>query len=114
MPPERVVDLLGLDLELLGVRDHLPRRPGMVRHRLDAIGAGRHNLKYARLGIGALCLADLDPHRVAGDPALDEDDIAVVAGDSGATEGERVDGDGELVAAMRASGGATGLVHGHW
>ena len=40
-PPQRVVDLLGLDLELALVRQDLPRRARVARRaRLDALRAG--------------------------------------------------------------------------
>ena len=54
--PQRVVDLLGLDLELLLVRQHLPRRARMLgRGRLDAVGRRLEDLDRARLGVARAC-----------------------------------------------------------
>ena len=42
-----------------------------------AVGRGREDLDRARLGVGALGLADHGAHAVAGQRAGDEDDVAV-------------------------------------
>ena len=109
---QRVADLLVLDLELALVGQHLPRRAGMVGDGRDAIGRGLEDLDRARLGVGALGLADDRAHAVARHGAGDEHDVAVAAGDAVAAVGERVDGELELIAARGAGRGCRGGGHG--
>ncbi len=84
---------------------HLPRRAGVVGARRDAVGRRLDDLDGARLGVGALGLADDGAHAVAGNGAGHEHDIAVTARDAVAAVGERVDRQLELVAARRAEPG---------
>ena len=107
---QRVVDLLGLDRELAFVGQHLPGRARMVGGGRDALGRGLEQLDDAGVAVGALGLEHARPHAVAGDRALDEDDVAVGARDAGAPEGEGVDGQLELVAG--AGTGASRLLGG--
>ena len=72
----------------------------MVGHRRDPVGAGLEDLHRARLGVGPLALADDRAHAVAGNGAGDEHHVAVDARHAGAAEGERVDRQLELVAAL--------------
>ena len=95
---QRVVDLLGLDRELALVGQHLPGRARVVGGGRDALGRGLEQLDHAGVAVGALGLEHARPHAVAGDRARDEDDVAVGARDAVAPEGERVDGQLELVA----------------
>ena len=95
---QRVLDLLGLDRELALVGQHLPGRARMVGGGRDALGRGLEQLDHAGVAVGALGLEHARPHAVAGDRARDEDDVAVGARDAVAPEGERVDGELELVA----------------
>ena len=74
---QRVLDLLLLDLELALVGQHLPRRARVVGDLGDAVGRGLEDLDRARLGVGALGLADHGADAVAGHGAGDEDDVAV-------------------------------------
>ena len=67
-PGQRLLDLLGLDLELALVGQHLPRRAGVVGDLGQAVGRGLEDLDRARLGVGALGLADDGADAVAGQP----------------------------------------------
>ena len=111
-PRQRVRDLLGLDLELALVREHLPRRARVVGDLRDAVRRGLEDLDRAGLGVGLLGLADDGAQAVAGHPARHEDDVAVTARDAVAAVGERIDGELELVAAAGAGEGGRGR-HGH-
>ena len=73
----------------------------MIGDRRDAVRAGLEDLDRARLRVGPLALADHRPHAVAGHGAGDEHDVAVGARDARAAEGERVDRQLQLVAALR-------------
>ena len=109
MRAQRVVDLLGLDLELALVGQHLPRRARMVGDRRDPLGARLEDLDRARLGVGALALRDDRADAVARDRVADEHDVAVEPRDARAAVGERVDAQVELVAARGAGrGGGSG------
>uniref|UniRef100_A0A6J5ZKM2 Unannotated protein n=1 Tax=freshwater metagenome TaxID=449393 RepID=A0A6J5ZKM2_9ZZZZ len=78
-PPQRVLDLLALDLKLALVGEHLPRSAGMVGERLDPVGAGLNHLEWPRLRKCALALCHFDPHEVAGNGVANEDHVAAVA-----------------------------------
>jgi hypothetical protein len=110
-PGQRLLDLRGLDLELALVGQHLPRRARVVGDLRQAVGRGLEDLDRARLGVGALGLADDRAHPIAGQRARHEDDVAVAARDAVAAVGERIDGQVELVAAARAGGGWGGGGH---
>src|SRR6202020_1089240 len=110
-PPQRLVDLRLLELELALVWKHLPRRSGMVGEGRDPVRARHQHLDGARLGVGALALADHRADAIARDRALDEHDIAVQACDAGAAVRERVDPQLELVAALRAGLFGFGRLH---
>ncbi len=103
-PAQGVADLLGLDLELALVGEHLPRRARVVGDGRDPVGRRLEDLDRARLGVRALGLADDGAHAVAGQRAGDEDDVAVQPRDAVAPVGEGVDGQLELGAAGRARG----------
>ncbi len=100
-PLQRLADLGGLDLELALVRQHLPGGARVRRGGRDAVGRGLEHLDRARLGVGALGLADDRAHAVARHGAGDEDDVALEPGDAVAAVGQRVDGQLEHVAARR-------------
>ena len=100
--PQRVVDLLGLDRDLALVGQHLPRRARMRGDRLDALRAGLEQRDGARLGVGLLALGHHRAHAVAGHGVAHEDDVAVAARHAGAAEGEAVDRQLELLAALDA------------
>ena len=103
-PAQGVADLLGLDLELAVVGEHLPRRAGMVGDRRDPVGRRLEHLDRPRLGVRALGLADDGAHAVARQRAGDEDDVSVEPRDAVPAVGERVDGELEL----RPAGGPRG------
>ncbi len=108
---ERLADLVLLDLELARVAEHLPRGAGMVGRGGDAVGARLEDLERPGLGVGALSLVDAGPDAVAGEGAVDEDDVAAGRpGDPGAAEGEGVDLELELVA-DRDAGRRVGEIH---
>ena len=107
-PRQRLADLLGLDLELALVRQHLPRRARVVGARRDPVGRRLEHLDRARLGVRALGLPDHRPHAVAGHGAGHEHDVAVAARDAVAAVGERVDRQLQLVAARRPGLGGGG------
>ena len=90
----------------------------MVGQRRDPLGAGLEHLQRARVRVAALALVDDGAHAVPGDRARDEDDVAA-RGRAGrslaargihaaqprdplAAEGERVDPQLQLVAALRS------------
>ena len=84
----------------------------MVGDRLDAVGRGFEDLDGARLGVGALGLADDGAHAVARDRAGDEDHVAVLpARDAVAAVREAVDGQLELGPARGPGGGGGGGRH---
>jgi hypothetical protein len=102
-PLERVADLRLLLLELALVREHLPRRAGMRRGRLDALRARLDELDQLGLGPRALRLADARTDAVARHRAAHEDDVARLgARDARAAVGEPVDRELELVTAPGA------------
>jgi hypothetical protein len=98
--PQRVLDLVGLDRQLLVVGQDLPGHPGVLGPRGDAVGARRDDLEQARLPVGALALGDLGADPVAREGAGDEEHVAVVAGDAVAAVGKAVDGDLDLLPAL--------------
>src|SRR3954471_17476987 len=102
---QRVVHLLRLDLQLALVRDDLPRRTGVVRARRHAVRRGLDDLDGARLGVGALGLADDGADAIARHRAGHEDDVAVQARDAVPAVREGVDGELELVPAGGAARG---------
>jgi hypothetical protein len=69
----------------------------VVGDGLDAVGRGLEDGERAGLGVGALALGDDRAHAVARDGAGNEDDVAVVACDAVASEGEAVDAQVELL-----------------
>ena len=99
-PLERVAYLRLLLLELALVGQHLPGRARMRRHRLDAVRARLDQLDQLGLGPGALRLPDPSAHAVARHGAADEHDVARLrARDTGASVGEAIDAEFELIAA---------------
>ena len=108
---QRIAHLLGLDLELALVAEHLPRRAGVVGDRFDPVGSRREDLGRSCLGVGALALADHGPHPVARQAPGDEHDVVVQPGDAGAAVGERVDRQLDLVTPLgpRRRGCASGV-----
>ena len=114
-PPQRVVDLRTLDLELALVGEHLPRDAGMVGARRDPLGAGLEDLHGAGVRVAALALVHDRAHAVARDGPGDEHDVAAVAQprDALAAEGERIDAQLELVSPLRARRGEGGDIDSH-
>jgi hypothetical protein len=98
--------LLGLDLQLALVRQHLPGHARMLGKRLDPLGARHEQLDGARMRVGALALDDQRAHAVTGNGARDEHHIAAlaVARNPLAAVGERVDLELELLPALRPRG----------
>jgi hypothetical protein len=90
-PPQRIVDLLVLDLELARVGELLPRRARMVGERRDAVRAAFQQLDRPRLRVGALAVTYASAHEIAGEGPVDEHDVAVAARDAGAAKRHRVD-----------------------
>ena len=78
--------------------------PGWSADRRDPLGARLEHLQRARVRVAALALVDDRAHAIAGDGAGDEHHIPAVAQprDALAAEGQRVDLQLELVAALRA------------
>ena len=96
---ERVANLGLLLLELALVRQHLPRRARVGRHRLDAVGARLQQLDQLGLRPRALRLSDPHAHAVTGNGAADEHDVSGLgARDPRPAIGETVNGHIELVA----------------
>ena len=106
-PAQSVIDLLLLDLELALVAEDLPGCAGMLGERRDPLRTRLKDLDRSRLGVGALGLRHDGEHAIARNPALDEHDVAVAAGDPGAAVGERIDRQLELIAA-RGTGRSRG------
>ncbi len=104
-PPQRILHLLGLDLQLALVGQHLPRDSRMGRLRGYALGAWTHDLNSPRMCIASLALAHNRPHRVAGNGARHEHHIAALAVACNALTavGEPVDRQLKLIAPLRAS-----------
>src|ERR1700744_1752251 len=95
-PPQRVLDLGLLLGQLALVGEALPGRAGTRLAAGDAavgqaVGAGAEQLDGARLGEALLAFRHLGEDAVARQPAGDEEDEAVGAGDAAAAEGQRVD-----------------------
>jgi hypothetical protein len=101
-PPQRLVDLGALDLELALVGENLPGHAGVVRHRGEPLGARIEHLEGACVGIAALALVHDRPHAVARDGARDEHDVPAVSQprDALAAIRERVDLELELIPAV--------------
>ncbi len=106
-PPQRIVDLGALDLELSLVGKHLPGNARMVGHGLDPLGARLEHLQRARVRIVALALVHHRAHAVAGDRARHEHHIPALAQprDPLTAEGERLDLKLEHIAALGARRG---------
>ena len=104
-PPQRVVDLLLLDLQLALVGQHLPRRARMVGDRRDPLRARLEDLDGARLGVVRAWTCPRPRARGRRGSRRHEHDVAVEPRDAGAAERERVDRQLELVAARRAAAG---------
>ena len=101
-PPQRLVDLLLLDLELALVAELLPGSAGMGGLRRHPVGPRLEHLDGARVGVAALALAHAGADEVARERAVDEHDVAAVgARDARAAEGQRADAQLELVADRR-------------
>ena len=100
-PPERVAHLLLLRLELCVVGKVLEAAAAASRvvraGGLDAFRARLDDLDGKRLRVTALDLRNACTHRVAGQPAPDEDDESIQPRDAVATESERVDVELELL-----------------
>ena len=98
---QRVADLRLLVLELALVGEVLPAAAAAVAEvrarRLDVIRPERERLDADRLAVPLLDLDDARADAIAGQPAGDEDDDAIVPRDAAPTEGERVDRELELV-----------------
>ncbi len=109
-PPQRVLGLPLLDLELALVGEHLPRHARVVGERGDPLGARLEHLQRAGVSVGALALVHERTHAVAGDGAGDEHHVTVLAQarHALAAVGERVDGQLELLAALGPSAHAEG------
>ena len=107
-PLERVVDLGVLVPHLLGVVEVLPGAAAAdaeVRAaRLHPARAGLEQLDRAGLGVAALELRDAGAHAVAGKRPRDEDHQLAVPGDAAAAVGERVDGEVDLLTAVKGDG----------
>jgi hypothetical protein len=102
-PPQRVVNLLRLDLELALVAQHLPGRTGVIGKRRDLVEPRLEQRRHAGLGVGALALVHARAHQIPREAAVDEHDVAARgARDAGAAEGERVDAQRQLIADRRA------------
>ena len=105
---QSVVDLGRLVANLLGVVEVLPRAAtadAEVRAaRLHPAGAGLQELDRAGLGVAALQLRDARPHAVARKRTRDEDHQLAVPGDAAAAVGEGVDGEVDLLTAMKGDG----------
>jgi hypothetical protein len=90
---------------LLGVVEVLPRAPAAHAEvgaaRRHPARAGLEHLDRERLGVPALELRDAGPHPVAGERPRDEDDELAVAGDAAAAEGQAVDLEVDLLAAVK-------------
>src|SRR5262249_30256199 len=78
-PPQRLVDLVPLDLELALVGEHLPGHAGMRGTRRDPLRARLEQLERARVRVAALAPVHDGPHAVAGDGVGDEHDVAALA-----------------------------------
>jgi hypothetical protein len=98
---EGVGDLrvLGRDLRLVGevLEAAAPAGRVVLAGRLHAGRTRLDDLEGDRLGVVSLHLRDLRAHRVAREPAADEDDEAVQARDAVPAVGERVDREVELL-----------------
>ncbi len=116
-PPQGILGLGLLDLELALVGEHLPGHARVIRERGDPLGAGVQHLERAGVGVVALALVDHRAHAVAGDGARDEHHVAALAQarDALAPVGERIDRQLELLAALgpgSARGGRTRVAGG--
>ena len=74
----------------------------MIGERRHAIGRGLEQLDEAGMGVAALALRDDGAHTIPGHAAGHEHDVTAVvhAGDALTAEGERVDRQLELLAAI--------------
>jgi hypothetical protein len=107
-PAERVADPGCLRLELSFVGEILEAAAAadaeMLARRLDANRARYEHLDEVGLGVAALRLRDPRAHRVSWQTAPDEDDEPVQARDTVPAEGERIDGELELVTPLHWRG----------
>src|SRR6202034_4211613 len=105
-PPQRVIDLLVLDLQLALVEQHLPRHPGMRRGRRYPLRAWPQDLHDASMRVAALALDHLRAHAIPGNGARDEHDVATVAKPPTALAAvrERLDLQLDLLAALGTLG----------
>ena len=112
-PPQCLIDLTLLDLQLALVGDDLPGDSRVICPRGDPLWARLEDLEGARMGIAALALVDYGAHAVAGNGSGDEDHIATVTETRHAlaSEGERVDLQLELVSSLWTGGPVRGRVH---
>ena len=98
---ERVANLVGLRLELRLVPEILETAAAAGRvvlaRRVDTQRARIEDLDRERLRMPPLHLRHAGPNAVAGKPAADEDDEAVQPRDAVAAEGERLDGELQLL-----------------
>ncbi len=99
-PPQRLADLVVLDLELALVGEHLPGHAGVIGARRDSLGAGVEQLEGARVRVAALAPVHDRAHAIAGNGPGDEHDVAAIppARDALAAEGERADRQLQLLA----------------
>src|SRR3954454_1310944 len=89
-PRQRIRDLLGLDLELALVGEHLPGGTGMVRDGRDAVRRPAEHLASPRLRVALLGLAHHRAHAVTRHCAGDEDYLALEHRAALAAVGQRV------------------------
>jgi hypothetical protein len=113
-PPQRVLHLGLLLVQLALIGEALPGGAGARLAAVDAtvreaVGAGAQQLDRPRLGEALLAFRHLGEDAIARQPARDEDDEAVRAGDPAAAEGQRVDLDLEPLAPARRPLGRLGV-----
>src|SRR5262249_40687028 len=114
-PPQRLVDLVLLDLQLALVGEHLPGDAGMVSTRRNPLRARLQQLQRARVRIAALALVHDGAHTIAGDRVGDKHDVAALAEarHSLAPECERLDPQLQHLAALGTARAISSLQHAH-